>query len=106
MPAHAFVPTMTKPRLLIVDDEADLLAELQPLLERSGFEVVTAADGQQGLDAAARESLDLIVLDVLMPRLDGREMLRRLRQAGNWTPVILLTRVGTPAERAMSLHEG
>jgi DNA-binding response OmpR family regulator len=49
---------------------------------------------------------DLIVLDVLMPRLDGREALRRLRQAGNWTPVILLTRVGSPAERAMALEEG
>jgi len=49
---------------------------------------------------------DLIVLDVLMPRLDGREVLRRLRQAGNWTPVILLTQIGESTERAMALDEG
>src|SRR3954464_22789 len=94
------------PKLLIADDEADLLAELQPLLERAGFEVVTAGDGQQVLELAPRAQPDLIILDVMMPRLNGREALRRLRQQNNWTPVILLTQVGTPAERAMSLHEG
>ncbi len=94
------------PKLLIADDEADLLAELQPLLERAGFDVVTAGDGQQVLDLAATARPDLIILDVLMPRLNGRETLRRLRQRNDWTPVILLTQVGTPAERAMSLQEG
>lgn len=49
---------------------------------------------------------DLIVLDVLMPELTGREVCRRLRAAGNWTPVIMLTRVGTSGERTMSLEEG
>ena len=94
------------PKLLIADDEADLLAELQPLLERSGFVVVTAGDGQQVLDLAPREQPDLIVLDVMMPRLNGREVVRRLRQRNDWTPVILLTQVGAPAERALSLQEG
>jgi len=93
-------------KLLIADDEADLLAELQPLLERAGFEVVTANDGLQVLELAPRAKPDLIILDVLMPRLNGRETLRRLRQRNDWTPVILLTQVGTPAERAMSLQEG
>ncbi len=97
---------MSKFKLLIVDDEVDLLAELKPLLERSGYEVVTASDGQQALDLAPREKPDLIILDVLMPRLDGRETLRRLRRGNDWTPVILLTQVGTPAERALSLQEG
>lgn len=97
---------MPKTRLLVVDDEVDLLAELQPLLERAGYDVITAADGEQALTLAERERPDLIVLDVLMPRLDGREVLRRLREADDWTPVILLTQVGTPAERAMSLQEG
>jgi DNA-binding response OmpR family regulator len=46
------------------------------------------------------------VLDVLMPKLDGREVLRRMRQAGNWTPVVLLTQVGEATERAMALEEG
>jgi DNA-binding response OmpR family regulator len=97
---------MPRTKILVVDDEADLLAELAPLLERTGYSVVTAGDGQQALSLAAREHPDLVVLDVLMPRLDGREVLRRLRQAGNWTPVILLTRVGSPTERALSLQEG
>lgn len=97
---------MQKTKLLVVDDEADLLAELCPLLERSGFEVLSASDGEQALDSVDREHPDLIILDVLMPRLDGREVLRRLRQAENWTPVILLTQVGTPMERALSLQEG
>jgi len=49
---------------------------------------------------------DLVVLDVLMPELNGREVLRTLRKEGNWTPVILLTRVGSPVERALALEEG
>jgi DNA-binding response OmpR family regulator len=97
---------MGKTRLMIVDDEVDLLAELKPLLERSGYQVISAANGEQALEMAAREQPDLIVLDMLMPRLDGRDVLRRLREAGNWTPVILLTRVNTPAERVLSLQEG
>jgi DNA-binding response OmpR family regulator len=94
------------PTLLIADDEADLLAELKPLLERSGFAVVSAGDGQQALEHIARDKPDLVILDVMMPRINGREVLRRLRLQNDWTPVILLTHVGTPAERAMSLQEG
>ena len=97
---------MSKTTLLLVDDEADLLAELVPFLERSGFVVETASDGEQALRQVESVRPDLIILDVLMPRLHGRDVLRRLRQAGDWTPVILLTQVGTPAERAMSLQEG
>lgn len=97
---------MSKIQLLVVDDEPDLLAELKPLLERAGFSIIVASDGQQALTLAKQHHPDLIVLDVLMPRLDGREVLRQLRQAGNWTPVILLTRVGSPTERALSLQEG
>lgn len=93
-------------RILLVDDEPDLLAELKPLVERAGFDVILAHNGEQALEKVAQDAPDLIVLDVLMPRLDGREVLRRLRQAGDWTPVILLTRVGAPAERALSLQEG
>ena len=91
---------------VLPDDEVDLLAELKPLLERSGFEVAAATDGEQALALADVMHPDLVLLDVLMPHLDGREVLRRLRQAGNWTPVILLTQIGTPAERALSLQEG
>jgi DNA-binding response OmpR family regulator len=97
---------MGKTRLMIVDDEVDLLAELKPLLERSGYQVVSATNGEQALELAAKEQPDLIILDMLMPRLDGRDVLRRLRQSGNLTPVILLTRVNTTAERVLSLQEG
>jgi DNA-binding response OmpR family regulator len=97
---------MSRIKLLIVDDEVDLLAELKPLMERSGYQVISAINGEQALELIASEKPDLIVLDMLMPRLDGRDVLRRLRQAGNWTPVILLTKVNTPAERVMSLQEG
>ncbi len=97
---------MSKKKLLVVDDESDLLAELKPLLERSGYEVFLASDGEQALDVVEKTRPDLIILDVLMPRLDGREVLRRLRQADDWTPVILLTQVGSAAERVLSLQEG
>jgi DNA-binding response OmpR family regulator len=98
--------TPHRPRILLVDDEPDLLAELKPIIERAGFQVLTARHGEEALERIAKERPDLVVLDVLMPRLDGREVLRRLRQAGDWIPVILLTRVGTPTERVLSLQEG
>jgi len=97
---------MAKTKLMIVDDEVDLLAELRPLMERSGYQVFSASNGEQALEIAAREKPDLIILDVLMPKLDGRNVLRRLRESGNWTPVILLTKVNTSTERVLSLQEG
>lgn len=93
-------------RILLADDETAITSHLAPFLERSGFQVATAADGEAALRQAAEFQPDLIVMDVLMPRLDGRGALRILRQGGNWTPVILLTQIGSPAERAMALEEG
>jgi DNA-binding response OmpR family regulator len=96
----------SKPKILLVDDEPAITANLAPFLERASFEVVVAADGEEALRQVASFTPHLIILDVLMPKLDGREVLRRLRQAGNWTPVILLTQVGESTERAMALEEG
>jgi DNA-binding response OmpR family regulator len=96
----------TKPKILLVDDEQAITANLSPFLERSGFILTVAADGEAALAQVPSFAPDLIVLDILMPRLDGRETLRRLRQAGDWTPVILLTQVGESTERAMALEEG
>ena len=96
----------SRPNILLVDDEYDITANLAAFLERSGFNMRTASDGLAALEQVEQAAPDLIVLDVLMPRLDGRETLRRLRQAGNWTPVILLTQVGEAFERAMALEEG
>jgi DNA-binding response OmpR family regulator len=94
------------PRILLVDDEEAITSNLAPFLERAGFTVEVAGDGEEALRRVADFAPDLIVLDVLMPKLDGREVCRRLRAAGNWTPIIMLTQVGSPAERAMSLEEG
>ncbi len=96
----------TPSRILLVDDEIAITDNLASFLTRSGFSVVTASDGEQALARLTETNPELIILDVLMPRLDGRETLRRLRRAGNWTPVILLTQVGESAERAMALEEG
>lgn len=96
----------TKPTVLLVDDNRAITENLTPFLERSGFRVATAADGVEGLRHADEAAPDIIVLDVMMPRLDGREVLRRLRQRNDWTPVILLTNVGEAYERAMALEEG
>lgn len=97
---------MNYPRLLLADDEQAITAELAPFLERGGFEVSVAHNGAEALQMARLLQPDLIVLDVLMPELTGREVCRRLRTDGNWTPVIMLTQVGTSGERAMSLEEG
>jgi DNA-binding response OmpR family regulator len=89
-----------------VDDEMAITDNLAPLLRRAGFEVAVAADGQAALEKVTSFEPNLIILDVMMPRLDGREVLRRLRQGDDWTPVILLTQVGDSGERAMALQEG
>lgn len=95
-----------RPELLLADDEPAITNQLGPFLERAGFRVLIAADGRRALDLAAAHGPALLVLDVMMPLLDGREVLRRLRQGGDWTPVILLTQVGNSTERAMALEEG
>ncbi|HSB65615.1 MAG TPA: response regulator transcription factor [Anaerolineales bacterium] len=96
----------SKPLILLVDDDTAITDNLAPFLGRSGFTVIAAYNGDEALRKSASQSPDLVILDVLMPVLDGREVLRRLRQAGNWTPVILLTQVGEAGERAMALEEG
>lgn len=95
-----------KTKLLLVDDETAITNNLAPFLERAGFDVDVAADGEAALQKTGSFFPDMIILDVLMPKLDGREVLRRLRQSGNWTPVLLLTQVGEATERAMALEEG
>ena len=95
-----------KQTILLVDDETAITDNLAPFLTRSGFAVEVASNGEEALHKVAAEHPDLLVLDVLMPRLDGREVLRQLRQGGNWTPILLLTQVGEAGERAMALEEG
>ena len=94
------------PVILLADDDPNIVDSLAPFLERAGFRVLVVSDGQAAFEKAQSHHPDLIILDVLMPRMDGRETLRRLRQANLWTPTILLTQVGEASERALALEEG
>jgi DNA-binding response OmpR family regulator len=95
-----------KTTLLLADDDPAVTDSLAPFLERAGFPVLVVADGVSALEKVAALRPDLLLLDVLMPGLDGREVLRRLRARRDWTPTILLTRVGESSERALALEEG
>jgi DNA-binding response OmpR family regulator len=94
------------PTILLVDDESAITDNLAPLLQRSGFEVVVAHDGDAALSRLRADTPDLVVLDVLLPGMDGRAVLRQVRQERSQVPIILLTQVGEAAERAMALEEG
>jgi len=96
----------TQVHILLVDDEPSITENLAPFLERSGFVVSTASNGEEALAKIETEAPELVVSDVLMPKMDGRELIRSLRQDNNWIPVILLTQVGEAFERAMALEEG
>jgi DNA-binding response OmpR family regulator len=82
-----------RPLILVADDDPDILTLVRFRLERQGYDVVGAPDGQAALDLALERGPDLAVLDVAMPRLDGYEVTRRLRENGETRtmPVILLT---------------
>jgi two-component system response regulator MprA len=78
-------------RILVVDDEPDVREAVETALELEGHRVSTAADGLDAMKQVAHGEFDALVLDVLMPNLDGFEVCRRLRAAGNRTPVLILT---------------
>src|SRR6185295_9741349 len=92
--------------LLLADDDPTIADSLAPFLERAGFHVLVVSDGMNALEKVQAHHPELIILDVLMPRMDGREVLRRLRRNNVWTPTILLTQVGEASERALALEEG
>ncbi len=93
--------TESKKKILIVDDEADLVELLQVLLEQKGYEVFTAFDGQEGLDKVKEKRPDLVVLDVMMPKMDGYQMCRLLKfdEELRQIPVILLTARGQERDK-------
>ena len=92
-------------RLLVVEDEPDLLAGLARALRKQGYAVDTAADGEDGLYKAATTDYDAIVLDVMLPILDGWQLLARLRQSKT-TPVLMLTARDSSADRVRGLDTG
>ncbi|HTI13047.1 MAG TPA: response regulator transcription factor [Dictyobacter sp.] len=94
--------------ILVVDDESVLLDTIGYNLEQSGYRVVTAADGVSALDAARREDPDLIVLDIMLPGMDGLEVCRQLRREDRTatTPIIMLTAKGDEIDKVVGLEVG
>lgn len=82
-------------RILIIEDDKAILMSLKDDLEFEGYEVATAEDGKEGLKSAMEGNFRLIVLDVLLPRLDGFEVCRKLREGGVKTPILMLTAAKT-----------
>jgi two-component system response regulator MprA len=95
-----------EPRLLVVDDDRDVRDSLHRALGYAGFAVATATDGAEALAWVARSPVDLIILDVLMPMLDGLETCRALRSRGDTTPVLMLTARESVDDRVTGLAAG
>ena len=93
-------------RILVVDDEPAVRDAVDRALRLEGYETELAADGSQALDALAVSAPDALVLDVLMPRIDGLEVCRRLRAAGDRTPVLVLTARDAVPDRVRGLDAG
>ncbi len=96
---------MASPHILIVDDEPSIREVVALYLKREGFSVDAAADGRSALTLADARRPDLVVLDLMLPALDGFEVYRRLREAGH-VPVIMLTAKGAEADRVSGLETG
>ena len=97
---------MTVPRVLVVEDEPGLRLTLNDRLVSEGYVVQTADDGAVGLERAMREPYDLIVLDVMLPRMNGFDVCRELRQRGVTTPILMLTARGQVVDKVVGLKLG
>ena len=93
-------------RLLIIEDELPMRTALCETLQADGYKVRAAADGETGLERALSEEHDLILLDVMMPKLDGYALCRELRRRGKKTPVLMLTAKGMVDDRVDGLDAG
>lgn len=93
-------------RVLVIEDEVRLAATLQDLLELNGYTADVRHDGESGLDDALTGIYDVILLDVMLPRLDGFTVLRRLRQSGSAVPVLMLTARSELTDRVAGLDGG
>jgi len=93
-------------KVLLVEDEAGLILTLTDRLEAEGFAVKSATDGESGLRAALAENFDLIILDVMLPRKNGYDVCRDLRQKGVNTPVLMLTAKGETIDKVLGLKLG
>jgi len=97
---------MSAKKILIIEDDPVLLRGLRDNLEASGYQVHTAKDGQQGLEALLNEAPDLMLLDLMLPKLDGYEICRRARQRRLTLPIIMLTARGQEDDIVRGLELG
>src|SRR5512147_2571549 len=93
------------PLILVVDDEPKVVRLTRDYLEKNGFRVTTAADGQSALTIARREKPDLVILDLMLPNLDGREVCRILRRESD-VPIIMLTALAEEIDQVTGLEIG
>ena len=93
-------------RILVIEDEVRLAATLQDLLELNGYAADVRHDGEAGLDDALTGIYDVILLDVMLPRIDGFTVLRRLRESGSAVPVLMLTARSEVSDRVAGLDSG
>src|SRR6266852_5983938 len=92
-------------RVLVVDDDPLLVRLVRTHLEKAGYRVIDARDGEQALDLAAAELPDLVVLDLMLPKLDGFEVCRRIREF-SLVPVVMLTARGEPVDKLRGFEMG
>ncbi len=95
---------MTK--ILIVEDEPDMRRGLEDNLQYEGYTTVSTANGTEGLRLARQEPFDLIILDLMLPGMDGLDLCRQLKREGNTTPIIMLTAKGSESDRVLGLEVG
>ncbi|MBD0408206.1 response regulator transcription factor [Bacillus siamensis] len=93
-------------KILVVDDEQSIVTLLQYNLERSGYDVITASDGEEALEQAEKENPDLIVLDVMLPKVDGIDVCKQLRQQKMMVPILMLTAKDEEFDKVLGLELG
>jgi len=93
-------------RILIVDDDEKIISMLRRGLAFEGYEVMTASNGEQGLNKMMESDPDIVILDVMMPKVDGWEVCRRIREAGSSVPVLMLTAKDDIKDRVKGLDNG
>ena len=93
-------------RILLIEDEPGLIITLTDRLRSEGYDVVSATDGKTGFEKAEAENYDLIILDVMLPKKNGYDVARDLRQKGNATPILMLTAKGETIDKVLGLKLG
>ena len=96
---------MANEKILVVDDDTNICELLRLYLTKEGYQVTTANDGEEGLDKFNQVKPDMVLLDVMMPKMDGLEVCRRIRKLGN-TPVMMLTAKGETTDKVSGLKQG